>query len=191
MVEDPKDAPKPPEHLNLDSAALKSKFAIVQRRSTLVNFRFGTSDYDRWAVVYGRVERRDAGCDVQGAGQSGVSRKFGDHRDHAGRAVRRRRKTSDNSSTFRSDCIAAGHALWRTLPSCGRVPDRDANGRWLRPYLGRRKGHKRNPSTPSRISSGMPAIQGATQGSDMAIASIRTTGIPSAKLEKINASAAA
>ncbi|MGA7237016.1 MAG: hypothetical protein WBY44_15120 [Bryobacteraceae bacterium] len=58
MVEDPKDAPKPPEHLNLDSAALKSKFAIVQRRSTLVNFRFGTSDYDRWAVVYGRVERR-------------------------------------------------------------------------------------------------------------------------------------
>jgi hypothetical protein len=58
MVEDPKDGPKPPEHLNLDSAALKSKFAIVQRRSTLVNFRFGTSDYDRWAVVYGRVERR-------------------------------------------------------------------------------------------------------------------------------------
>ncbi len=58
MVEDPKDGPKPPEHLNLDSAALKSKFALVQRRSTLVNFRFGTSDYDRWAVVYGRVERR-------------------------------------------------------------------------------------------------------------------------------------
>jgi hypothetical protein len=58
MVEDAKDGPKPPEHLNLDSAALKSKFALVQRRSTLVNFRFGTSDYDRWAVVYGRVERR-------------------------------------------------------------------------------------------------------------------------------------
>ena len=58
MLEDSKDAPKPPEHLNLDSAALKSKFALVQRRSTLVNFRFGTSDYDRWAVVYGRVERR-------------------------------------------------------------------------------------------------------------------------------------
>jgi hypothetical protein len=58
MVEDPKDGPRPPEHLNLDSAALKSKFGVVQRRSTLVNFRFGTSDYDRWAVVYGRVERR-------------------------------------------------------------------------------------------------------------------------------------
>jgi hypothetical protein len=58
MLEDQKEAPKPPEHLHLDSAALKSKFALVQRRSKLVNFRFGTSDYDRWAVVYGRVERR-------------------------------------------------------------------------------------------------------------------------------------
>jgi hypothetical protein len=58
MVEDPKEAPKPPEHLNLDSAALKKKFMVVQKRSTLVNFRFGTSDYDRWAVVYGRVERK-------------------------------------------------------------------------------------------------------------------------------------
>ncbi len=62
MVEDPKDAPRPPEHLNLDSAALKAKFALVQRRSTLVNFRFGTSDYDRWAVVYGRIERRAPGA---------------------------------------------------------------------------------------------------------------------------------
>lgn len=61
LVEDSKEAPKPPEHLNLDSAALKSKFALVQRRSTLGNFRFGTSDYDRWAVVYGRIERKDPG----------------------------------------------------------------------------------------------------------------------------------
>jgi hypothetical protein len=58
MVEDPKDGPKPPEHLNLDSAALKTKFVLVQRRSSLGNFRFGTSDYDRWAVIYGRVEKR-------------------------------------------------------------------------------------------------------------------------------------
>lgn len=59
MVEDAKDAPKPPEHLNLDSATLKSKFVLVQRRSALGNFRFGTSDYDRWAVVYGRVEKSE------------------------------------------------------------------------------------------------------------------------------------
>jgi hypothetical protein len=60
MVENPKDGPTPPEHLNLDRAALKDKFALVQRRSALQNFRFGTSDYDRWAVVYGRVEKRPA-----------------------------------------------------------------------------------------------------------------------------------
>jgi hypothetical protein len=66
MVEDVKDGPRPPEHLNLDSAALKKKFTEVQSRSTLGKFRFGTSDYDRWAVVYGRVERR-AGNDAKKA----------------------------------------------------------------------------------------------------------------------------
>lgn len=59
LVEDLKDGPKPPEPLNLDKPALKKKFADVQRRSTLGKFHFGTSDYDRWAVVYGRVERRE------------------------------------------------------------------------------------------------------------------------------------
>jgi hypothetical protein len=58
MVEDLKEGPRPPEPLNLDKAALKKKFADVQRRSALGKFHFGTSDYDRWAVVYGRVERR-------------------------------------------------------------------------------------------------------------------------------------
>jgi hypothetical protein len=58
MVEDLKEGPRPPEPLNLDKAALKKKFADIQRRSALGKFHFGTSDYDRWAVVYGRVERR-------------------------------------------------------------------------------------------------------------------------------------
>jgi hypothetical protein len=58
LIEDVKDGPRPPEHLNLDSVALKKKFADVQRRSALGKFKFGTSDYDRWAIVYGRVERR-------------------------------------------------------------------------------------------------------------------------------------
>lgn len=66
MVEDVKEGPRPPEHLNLDSAALKTKFVEVQRRSALGKFKFGTSDYDRWAVVYGRVERR-AGDDAKKA----------------------------------------------------------------------------------------------------------------------------
>ena len=56
MIEDFKDAPKPPDQLILDSASLKKKFADIQTRSKLGTFRFGTSDYDRWAVVYGRVE---------------------------------------------------------------------------------------------------------------------------------------
>ena len=56
MVEDLKDAPKPPDQLILDSESLKKKFAEIQTRSKLESFRFGTSDYDRWAVVYGRIE---------------------------------------------------------------------------------------------------------------------------------------
>jgi hypothetical protein len=34
------------------------KFADVRRRTSLGKFRFGTPDYDRWAVVYGRVVSR-------------------------------------------------------------------------------------------------------------------------------------
>jgi hypothetical protein len=66
LVEDIKDGPRPPEHLNLDSASLKKKFAEVQSRSTLGKFKFGTSDYDRWAIVYGRVERRSGGDPKKG-----------------------------------------------------------------------------------------------------------------------------
>ena len=66
LVEDLKEGPRPPEPLNLDKAALKKKFTEVQRRSALGKFHFGTSDYDRWAVVFGRIERR-AGDDVKKA----------------------------------------------------------------------------------------------------------------------------
>jgi hypothetical protein len=66
LVEDLKEGPKPPEPLNLDKAALKKKFTEVQRRSALGKFHFGTSDYDRWAVVFGRIERR-AGDDAKKA----------------------------------------------------------------------------------------------------------------------------
>jgi hypothetical protein len=57
LVED-KDAPKPPNNYALDGAALHRKFADMQRRTSLGKFRFGTPDYDRWAVIYGRVEKR-------------------------------------------------------------------------------------------------------------------------------------
>jgi hypothetical protein len=32
----------------------------IQQRTSLGKFRFGTPDYDRWAVIYGRVETRKA-----------------------------------------------------------------------------------------------------------------------------------
>jgi hypothetical protein len=69
MVEDLKDAPKPPDQLILDSAALKKKFAEIQTRTTLGNFKFGTADYDRWAVVYGRVEAAKGTEGKKSAGQ--------------------------------------------------------------------------------------------------------------------------
>jgi hypothetical protein len=63
LVEDSREAPKPPEQFELDSVKLHKKLAEIGRRTSLGKFRFGTPDYDRWAVVYGRVEVRkgDAG----------------------------------------------------------------------------------------------------------------------------------
>ncbi len=58
LVEDGKTAPKPPGDFELDGAELNRKFAEVKKRTSLANFRFGTPDYDRWAVIYGRVEAR-------------------------------------------------------------------------------------------------------------------------------------
>jgi len=58
LTEDHKDGPKPPESFDLDGAALQRKFADLRKRTTLGKFRFGTPDYDRWAIVYGRVEAR-------------------------------------------------------------------------------------------------------------------------------------
>jgi hypothetical protein len=58
LVEDLKDGPKPPSDFAIDGGALHQKLAAMQRRTSLGKFRFGTSDYDRWAVIYGRVEQR-------------------------------------------------------------------------------------------------------------------------------------
>lgn len=58
LVEDAKDGPKPPGSFELDGVAALSKLAAMRKRTSLGKFRFGTSDYDRWAVVYGRVAAR-------------------------------------------------------------------------------------------------------------------------------------
>jgi len=58
LVEDSKDAPKLPEHFEIDGVVLHKKLAEIERHTSLGKFRFGTPDYDRWALVYGRVEAR-------------------------------------------------------------------------------------------------------------------------------------
>jgi len=60
LVEDPNGGPKPPGDFDLDAVALHRKLALIQQHTSLGKFRFGTPDYDRWAVVYGRVETRKA-----------------------------------------------------------------------------------------------------------------------------------
>jgi hypothetical protein len=37
---------------------LHRKFVEIQRHTTLGKFKFGNPEYDRWAMVYGRVETR-------------------------------------------------------------------------------------------------------------------------------------
>ena len=56
LTDDSKLGPKPPEVFALDAVAVSRKLKLVQEHTALRTFRFGTPDYDRWAVVYGRVE---------------------------------------------------------------------------------------------------------------------------------------
>ena len=58
LTEDSSSAPKSPANFELDVPALNKKFADMLRRTSLVKVRFGNPDYDRWAVVYGRVVAR-------------------------------------------------------------------------------------------------------------------------------------
>ena len=58
LTEDSIDGPKPPANFEFDAAVLNKKFAAMTRRTSLGKFRFGNPEYDRWAVVYGRVVSR-------------------------------------------------------------------------------------------------------------------------------------
>ena len=61
LVFDAKNAPRMPEVFEIDSAVLDQKWKAVKQHTLLGKFRFGSADYDRWAVVYGRVEIRRSG----------------------------------------------------------------------------------------------------------------------------------
>lgn len=59
LVESSSDAPRPPDNFDLDGVVLQRKWSEMQRHTSLGKFRFGNPDYDRWAVVYGRVMKRN------------------------------------------------------------------------------------------------------------------------------------
>jgi hypothetical protein len=58
IVEDGVDGPRPPDRFELDTAIVRLKLSVIERRTELAKFRFGSPGYDRWAVVYGRVQVR-------------------------------------------------------------------------------------------------------------------------------------
>jgi len=58
VVYDPAAAPKPPAVLAVDAAILAQKLRAVKLGTSLTKLRFGSQDYDNWAVVYGRIETR-------------------------------------------------------------------------------------------------------------------------------------
>ena len=64
LVEDGEDGPKLPDSYELDAAEVRRKLADIEKRTPLGKFRFGSADYDRWAVVFGRVEAAK-GADAQ------------------------------------------------------------------------------------------------------------------------------
>ncbi len=58
LNEDGKEGPKAPGTFEIDAVTLNRKFTDLRKHTALGKFRFGSPDYDRWAVVYGRVETR-------------------------------------------------------------------------------------------------------------------------------------
>lgn len=58
QLEEEPTAPKLLTDFALDAKELHRKFADIRNRTALGKFRFGTPDYDRWAVIYGRIDKR-------------------------------------------------------------------------------------------------------------------------------------
>ena len=58
LLESSANGPMPPRDYEIDAVVLKRKRIEMERHTSLGKFRFGTPDYDRWAIVYGRIEPR-------------------------------------------------------------------------------------------------------------------------------------
>ena len=52
----PDSAPRMVSGYTVDGAAVAQKIQLVKKGTALRKFRFGSADYDRWAVVYGRIK---------------------------------------------------------------------------------------------------------------------------------------
>ena len=67
LDEDSTGGPKLPGEFELAAAVLNKKFAAMTKRTTLGKFRFGSTDYDRWAVIFGRIESRKGDAALKAA----------------------------------------------------------------------------------------------------------------------------
>jgi hypothetical protein len=56
LTADSASGPKPPDTVSIDEATLESKLTAIKRGTSLGKFKFGSQDYDRWAVIFGRLE---------------------------------------------------------------------------------------------------------------------------------------
>lgn len=57
IADDAKSAPKVPQPLQIDAKAVERQLERIKRATSLGRFRFGSADYDRWALVYGQLEK--------------------------------------------------------------------------------------------------------------------------------------
>jgi hypothetical protein len=57
LADDANSAPKVPQLLQIDAKAVERKLERIKRATSLGRFRFGSADYDRWAAVYGQIEK--------------------------------------------------------------------------------------------------------------------------------------
>lgn len=67
VIFDPKTAPKPAGPLVVDAPVAYKKLAQVKTTTPLGKIPFGSTDYDRWAFIYGRVEEDQPAAQKQPA----------------------------------------------------------------------------------------------------------------------------
>jgi hypothetical protein len=71
LAEDEKSGPKVPQQLEIDARMVERKLERIRQTTQLGRFRFGSTDYDRWAAVYCAVKAAPPAADgAAGAGET-------------------------------------------------------------------------------------------------------------------------